>query len=475
MQARLPLPAAEGRLDPEACAGFGSASRLPLRLSFAGAVWLVTALMAFWGPLDVSSTSAPMTVGLDWRVAIKLVIAGCAAVLACIGWCILPDVRRAAMTLPALAIGGILFLALLATPTAVSEASLPITIVNAVFLVFMITAVSVLDLPQLARALLVGVAVSMATALCLYLFVPAYGVFRELLADGLVVNRLGGVAHPNGTGRSMAIGLLLTGYLFRCGELRRRYAIPLAACFLLSLYLAWSRTAILAGGVAMVALYADRIATRTGVLVVATAVLIAMVGLTISLCRGTEDELVGTLLAKVSKSGDVEEITSGTGRSDIWNESARLIAERPMIGHGFNAAPILLLDYSQSTHNAVLHATLVAGVGGGVLMAALLLWNATLLVRSDDLLLRAAIAFLFVACLTEDTVLETFPGPATLLWMVCCFYPVLHPAFARPTAAQDVVPIGEGDSPAPHPADRLSHRRPPHGDGFQLGGPAVNS
>jgi len=441
----------------------------PIRFSFAGGVWGIVALMSFWGPLDISDTASVMTVGLDWRVAVKLAISGLAALLAFLGWCTLPEVRRGAMTLPALAIGGILCLALLATPTAISEASLPTTMVNAVFLLFMVTAVSVLELPQLARALLTGVTASMALALFLYVFVPAYGVFPETLGGGVVINRLGAVAHPNGTARSMAIGLLLTGYLFRRRELAGRYAVPLAGCFVLALYLAWSRTAFLAGGLAMVALYADRLATRTGVVVLATGMLAVFVAVTATFLRGKEDEMTRSVLAKASKSGDVQEITSGTGRSDIWSEVARLIAQRPIIGHGFNAAPILLLDYSQSTHNAVLHATLVAGIGGGVLMACLLLWNASWLVRTDELLIRGAIAFLFVACLTEDTVLETFPGPATLLWLTCCF----HPLLVRIRSTEHVSFGAAPANPAwglPPKTDRTARPEP----GIPPGGPAVS-
>jgi hypothetical protein len=202
-------------------------------------------------------------------------------------------------------------------------------------------------------------------------------------------------------------------------------AIPLAGAFALAAYLAWSRTAILAGVFGVAVLFLDYLRGRVGVSAIAMIALLGVVGVTAIYATGREDQFVGKVLEKVSKSGDAEEITSGTGRSEIWAKAVSLILERPVIGHGFNAAPILMLEYSQATHNAVLHAALAGGVIAGALMAGVLLWNVCLVFIGDHLLIRAFSAFTILSCLTEDTVLEIFPGPCTIVWMTCIFYPVL--------------------------------------------------
>ncbi|ELP31385.1 O-antigen ligase family protein [Rhodopirellula baltica] len=391
----------------------------------AATTWCLVALSTFFGPLDISSDAETMTVGLDGQVACKLLIAGMAFVVGAYGVLTSASVRQTMTTLPPVMLLTILFLVLLATPIAISGASLAVAMINVAYVAFIIVALFTLGLRGMVTAILVGVTATMTLALFFYVFVPKYGLFPELLADGLVVNRMSGTAHPNAVGRAMVLGGLATLYLVRKGTLQLNVAIPLAACFALSAYLAWSRTALVAGAFGMCILFLDRLTSRLGVSAIALVALLGVVGVTSIYVTGQEDHFVGKILAKVSKSGDAEEITSGTGRSEIWAKGISLIANRPIIGHGFNAAPILMLEFSQATHNAVLHATLAGGVIAGALMACLLLWNVFLIFGCEHLLLRALSAFTVLSCMTEDTVLETFPGPCTIVWLMCIFYPVL--------------------------------------------------
>ncbi|PHQ34662.1 O-antigen ligase family protein [Rhodopirellula bahusiensis] len=389
------------------------------------ATWFLVALSTFFGPLDISSDAETMTVGLDGQVACKLLVAGMAFVVGAYGVLTSASVRETLTTLPPVMLLTILFLVVLATPIAISGASLAVALINVTYVAFIIVALFTLGLRGMVTAILVGVAATMTLALFFYVFVPKYGLFPELLADGLVVNRMSGTAHPNAVGRAMVLGGIATMYLVRRGTLQLNVAVPLAACFALAAYLAWSRTALVAGAFGMGILFLDRLTSRLGVSAIALIALLGVVGVTSIYATGREDHFVGKILAKVSKSGDAEEITSGTGRSEIWAKGISLIANRPIIGHGFNAAPSLMLEHSQATHNAVLHASLAGGLIAGALMACLLLWNVYLIFGGEQLLLRAFSAFTVLSCMTEDTVLETFPGPCTMVWLACIFYPVL--------------------------------------------------
>ncbi|MCC9657936.1 O-antigen ligase family protein [Rhodopirellula halodulae] len=423
--------------------------------TLASLTWCLVVLSVFFGPLDISSDAETMTVGLDGQVACKLLVAGMAAMVGAYGFLTSPSVRQTLTTLPPLVVMSILALAGLATPIAISSASLPTTLINITFVVFMVVALFLLGLRGLVTAVLAGVTVTMCLALFFYFFVPKYGLFPELLADGLVVNRMSGTAHPNAVGRAMVLGGISTLYLFRAGTLRLNVALPLFVCFGFAAYLAWSRTALLAGTFGMAILFLDQLTTRAGVAAAAALALVGVMGLASVYVSGQEDHVVGKVLAKVSKSGDAEEITSGTGRSEIWAKAISLISDRPLIGHGFNAAPILMLEYSQATHNAVLHATLAGGLLAGVLMLGLLFWNVFLVFGSEHLLIRAFSAFTVLSCLTEDTILETFPGPCTIVWLLCIFYPVMVDARqvdaieARKSLQSDRFPdnVGEAQNP----------------------------
>ncbi|EMI44863.1 O-antigen ligase family protein [Rhodopirellula sp. SWK7] len=389
------------------------------------AMWLLIVMAVFLGPLDISSGAPKMTVGLDTTVAFKLMVAGLAGALGLYGVMTSDSVRQTFLTLPSLAIATILLLAGMATPIAISGTSLPTTLINFGYLLFVITALLTLKLRGVGLAILAGVSITTMLALTFWFFVPEYGVFPELLEGGLIVKRLGGTAHPNGTGRSMMIGLILAIYFYRTKTLPILPAGILIVMFTLGGYLTMSRTAMVAGAAGVIVLFLDRIFSRAGVMAVSLAVLCGIVGVTAVYMQGKEDRFVGKVLAKVSKSGNAEEITSGTGRSKIWTKAISLIANRPIIGHGFNAAPSLMIDHSQATHNAVLHATLAAGLIGGSLMLCLMLWCIYLVTSSDALMIRGVAAFVVIASLAEDAVLETFPGPVTIAFVMCCIYPVL--------------------------------------------------
>lgn len=388
-------------------------------------LWATTAGAAFFGPLDISADGATMTVGLDPYVLMKLVTFGIATLLAAYGLVTSPDVRSICQSLPAMLILAILFLVTLAGPTAISGASIPTTLINIGFLCFVATALVGIGIEGMVTAALAGALLSTALAWLLFLFFPRYGVFPEQLAGGLIVERMGGVAHPNSFSRSVLLAALFLFYLFRVDRISLRMAVLLALPCLLAAWLAWSRTAIIAGGLAVFVLSFDRFRGRLGTSLMVGGVMAGMLIVTLLFAMGKEDHMIDLVLSKISKSGDAEEITSGTGRSEIWSYAIHLISERPIIGHGFNAAPIMMINHSQSTHNAVLHASLAGGIFAGALMVCILTWNLITAVRTNNVLIKAMTTFLIISCLMEETVLETFPGPCTMCWLICSLYPVL--------------------------------------------------
>lgn len=388
-------------------------------------LWATTAAASFIGPLDISADGATMTVGLDPYVLMKLVTFGVATLLAAYGLVTSHEVRALVQSIPALLILSILLLVGIAGPTAISGASIPTTLINIAFVCFVATALIGLGLDGMVTAALAGAMISTALAWALYLFMPRYGVFPELLAGGLVVERLGGVAHPNSVSRTVFLATLFIFYLFRVNRISLKTAILLAMPCILAAWLAWSRTAIIAGMLAVFVLAFDRFRGRLGTTFMVGVVTAGMMVVTGMFALGEEERMIDLVLSKIAKSGDAEEITSGTGRSEIWSFAIHLISERPIVGHGFNAAPIMMINHSQSTHNAVLHASLSGGVFAGGLMVCVLLWNLVTAIRTDNVLIKAMTIFLIISCLMEETVLETFPGPCTMCWLICSFYPVL--------------------------------------------------
>jgi len=387
--------------------------------------FVLTVLQTLFGPMDVYVFPNAVTVGLDEVVLIKLFLSVWIGIAALWGLMILPSVREAMFTLPALAISLLLGLTVLGATSGINSASIPSSIINFVNLIFVASSLSVLGLRAFSLAVIGGTFLTATFGLYWYYFYPLYGVFGEPIENGEFLYRLGGLAHPNSIARTALIGTLLSLYLFRTKETTWLQTTILLLFFGWNIILAKSRTAVVAGFVGCCVLYSDKIRSRAGFAAAVCVGILIVAGLFAMFAIGKEDRLIDKLVNVVSKSGNVEELMSGTGRTAIWAEAARKIAQRPIVGYGLNSGPMLLTEFSAATHNASLHATLSGGIFAGLLMLGLQLWVGWNALQNTNLIIRALCTFLSISCLAEDTVLETFPGPCTLMWFVCCIYPTM--------------------------------------------------
>ncbi|MCC6509376.1 MAG: O-antigen ligase family protein [Pirellulaceae bacterium] len=382
---------------------------------------------AFSGPLDVSeggSGETAMRVAKAPSVLLKLVNAGMACLVGLWGLASLPSARKYLASLPGLVLCMIALIFLMTCLTSITSASLPIALVFIAYLLLIPTCLVVLDLRGSMAAVLAGCLLFTCAALFLYYFVPRLGVFIEEFDDGVIIERLGGLSQPNHTGRTALIGLLLTTYFVRLRSLSWRVSLGLFTLFLLAGVLAMSRTAMLGVAICLVVLNLDLIFTRVGLTACWLGVVGGLAGLFVLLAMGGEEALAKKVLGAVTKTGDLEEVTQVTGRSDIWERTIKLIRGRPLQGYGLGANKIMLIDHLQSTHNILLHPTLAAGIFAGGLTLLLLLWNLANVFTYPNLLIRALSAYILISGLTEDTIYETFPGACTLLWIICCLWPI---------------------------------------------------
>jgi exopolysaccharide production protein ExoQ len=389
------------------------------------AFFALACLQSLFGPLDLAVYPNKMTVGLDKIVMIKLLLVAGLAIAS--GWAFYKhsEVRRALLTPAVLLLTLLLLLTVVGASSGLVRISPIVSCVNYISIVFVASAIMVLGFRVFAFAIACGVLITSIWGLTLFYFVPSNGVFTEPIANGEFLIRIGGLAHPNSVARSMILASILIAYLLRSGELDWKLGAPFLLLFGWNIILAKSRTAMIAGMIGTVILFIDWLRPKRVLVVGTLAMIIGVSALFFLFATSQEDRFVGKLIGLVAKSGEAEELTSGTGRTDIWAEASRHISMRPLLGYGLNVGPLLLIDHSQATHNSVMYATLAGGLFGGLLMIILQLWLIVIAFRSPMLVVRAIATFLFFSCLTEDTVLETFPGPATMLWYACYVIPAL--------------------------------------------------
>ncbi|QEG43005.1 O-antigen ligase family protein [Roseimaritima ulvae] len=389
---------------------------------------LTLVLAACCNLIDVSGSGLEQ-VQLSGHVMIKLGISALVAALAVWSLLAVPRVGQI-LTTPA----GLLLLALAAVLMATSAVAIGevanvsrFAALNFLLSLCFVTACLVCwGADRLAGYVLVGCVAFLLGSWLVYWLVPSVGVYVEHLNPDTAFRRMAGLAHPNGLGRLAMLSVILSLALVRRGHCHRRWLLLIVALGLATAAMAFSRTAILAGAAGLLVLFLDRLPTRRGVLMGLAAMVIGLTGwLAVELTTGS-DVLGRLLVATGTKTGHLDELTSATGRTAIWSEALRLSSQRPITGYGLNSGPVLLTDFSQHTHNMLLHPLLSGGILAGGLMAVIVLFNLLVSLRSPHPLIRSVTAFLLVSGLFEDTVLGTFPGPPTILWLVVTLYPAIN-------------------------------------------------
>ncbi|WP_158590307.1 O-antigen ligase family protein [Deinococcus sp. RM] len=118
-----------------------------------------------------------------------------------------------------------------------------------------------------------------------------------------------------------------------------------------------------------------------------------------------------TTLASFSRSGNAQEVTTLTGRTEVWQTAISLIAENPLIGYGLRAGQVLLPEVWKGSaiwvpphsHNMYLEALLATGLVGLLFLIYSIIGKFVGLVsnlrRKADLSLVMIVLLVFISCL----------------------------------------------------------------------------
>jgi exopolysaccharide production protein ExoQ len=232
-----------------------------------------------------------------------------------------------------------------------------------VFLVFLAFAEE-RGLPVLFDRLIQIQTVFLGLSIVLYFAVPS--VSHMLLWDGSIGGRMTGLGgHPNQTG--VLASFIIVAIYARCdsGNLSRLFKTVAVAIALITLLLTQSRTSLIAAGIGCMAFFLLRNRWHAALIPVLLCVVVAAV-LVIN--------LDSQILAIFARSGDADELLTGTGRSFIWELSWGLIKKAPLLGYGFNSTYTMFMDEAYllagdvglyifpHSHNLVLQLWLYGGI-----------------------------------------------------------------------------------------------------------------
>ncbi len=249
-----------------------------------------------------------------------------------------------------------------------------------------------------------------------YIVFPEIGVHKEYTIGTAYVERMGGLGHPNELGMLAAYATLLAAGMTKTGRCSRMFGAAVILLGAATLYTCFSRTSTICTLLGLAIVFRQDI-HRIGNL--SFLGLIAGAGsllLYFAIGFGYLDLFLQDLVGKVTKSGSVEELSTATGRTEIWSEAARLIYESPITGYGYAGARFVMEDHSYHAHNIILNGAIYAGVLGAAVVAVMMLVILRGVLRKPDAVVDGLAVCMLFGGMLEGLLGAASPGASVLIW-----------------------------------------------------------
>jgi exopolysaccharide production protein ExoQ len=388
----------------------------------AACIWCLTAGIAFFNLTSLDQHK--YEVGIDLTVIIKLGMTLLAGVFGGLGLLLRRDVREFFLAYP-----GLVYTALLGFFVAASVTSItPVSSLGSTFALICISTFSVYGVKRIGAetmlgAIFFGIGVYVIGSWIAYLYIPEIGLHHEDLGEGINIERMAGLSHPNTTGQYCGLFLGFTYITYRRWRWSSNTVLLLAVAGVALLALAGmveaiSRSSVLALVAAFTFAHRDQLLRFTGPVLplVAATLLSVVVFIGAVLPHGVFS--LGERASVLTKTGDIEELQSMTGRTQIWAFAVEQLAKRPFLGYGPATSKIILVDYMYYTHNLWLNVAFSCGIFAAILLiffTGILLGN---MLRHREPLSEFFISFLLVVGLVENVAFAYIPSVPTQLFMI---------------------------------------------------------
>jgi len=198
---------------------------------------------------------------------------------------------------------------------------------------------------------------------------------------------------------------------------------------LATLALTLSRTAIVASVAVVAAVTWVHFTGRLRIMAIACACLmigVAMIASASGLLASNSDAVAST----ISRSGDIDELRTFTGRVEIWRYSWRKCLESPLVGYGYGGSRYVLQEdpsyplkfQANHAHNLFLNMALTTGLPGALLLATMVAQLLLMNLRRPSPVPSLALALVITASITESLLYSSMPRSHMILWLVALFW-----------------------------------------------------
>ncbi len=409
-------PSRQARMD---LAGFFNLVLYPifLQVSYIG--------MVFVNNIDLAKEIQTGGSSFTFQNLIRLAFLALSLVVGAWGWWHREKVRLLLSSLPGLFILALAGWHFVTVPMALDPTKAFVSAFSFVAIVMITTAMlAEFGFRKFVLATLFGALLYVLVSIGLYLVAPEMATFKEVMNRIVTVERFGGLSHPNILGKYAVLMLILTIGCIADGYINWKWVVPILVLAAGVLVASKSRTPIIAGTAAALMIMLPLLRMRGTYLAIAAGCLIGILGyMTIESSLGF-DFVLEKIISKGTKTGSADEVTTVTGRTDIWQYSLARSVERPIFGWGAASTPIVMEDMSGHSHNIILHPILAIGFPGGMMVIMLILLNFVTAIRLNSAVVRGCLIFLVVIGLVESPLLGSFPDALTCIWLATTLLPV---------------------------------------------------
>ena len=394
-------------------------------------------LAVFGNGIDIArNVDRSQGVSISFQVVFRIAVGTCALAVGAWGWWRLPAVRQLLQTsrgwLVMVFIAGA-FLSITQSPE--KPVSLFVASMVLGYTLLTLTCLALFSFKTVAITVMLAVWAYVLLGWGAYLFYPEIGVFKEFLSLTQSVDRMGGVGHPNTTGRSVCLATVMLLVACKQHWIHWRWAVAAVPLLILTLIETKSRSPVIATVLAIGIVCLPLLKIRSIYLLIAAVFLAGAASLLYVESTSGLDLFLEKTLLKTSKSGSLREITSLTGRTEIWQESLKFIRSSPLLGHGGGSSAKIMFEHSGHAHNMLLETALLYGIPITLVVATLLMLNIKDSFCSRIPMIPEFTVFVVVLGLVESPMVGMPADPILALWLASIFAKPLQELEQRSAAS----------------------------------------
>lgn len=285
---------------------------------------------------------------------------------------------------------------------------------------------AIFDRVDLFATMVLSIMMFCAVSIIVYFVLPEFGHYVYWVNEERYVSpRLAGIAgSANNMALIAAFGIVVTGLYAREFHQMNRFFVPLSTLLCGAALLMTNSRAPLA--MALIILLSTYIFTWRRLYAGLFLVSLAVILLAAILPFAQE-----TLLKAVSRSGDIGEVTSFTGRTEIWYGVLKLVEMQPWMGYGYASSVFVLPQYvneigftTSHAHNLMLQLLLTSGWIGVILFTLAILGVTLRAIVYRDRVAFAMMVFVLLNGITESSGFTTLANICTLAFGIAVSLPM---------------------------------------------------